>query len=207
VKPQARSADLRFMRKTAVNVVAAAALGLFVGFWRGYSMLDPFFLIPFACLSAILAGPIVIELRAKTPTKPVLRQAGEAALRAFALIALILAVAVVSFNYPWRDAWVAPDWATIGEAVLMSSASSLASAALVALLAARLRAATVKRLFRALVLILLIAWRFSPQAWANEAVMTTLDWGMTTTMLSIAAALLLFDAGAVYLLWTSTRRT
>ena len=195
------------MRKTALNVVAAAALGLFVRFWRGYSMLDPFFLIPFACLSAILAGPIVLELRAKTPAKPVLRQAAEAALRAFALIALTLAVAVVGFNYPWRDGWMAPDWATIGEAVLISTASSLASAACVALLAARLSPATVKRIFRAVVLVFLIAWRFSPQAWANEAVMTTLDLGMTTTMLSIAAALLLFDAGAVYLLWTSTRRT
>jgi hypothetical protein len=205
-KPQAslqiskKSVDPRIMRSAVIQSVAALVLGLFVRQWRGFSMLDPFFFIPFACLSAVLAGPIVVDLRRKQPVIPALRHAAEAALRSVFSIALATVASIAALNYPWTDSWLLPEWTTAVEAALLSVAGALAAASLTAMLTAKMSPGAVKWLFRTLVLMGVIAWRAIPAAWSNQAIITTMEWGLATTMFSLGLALLTVDAGLLYLL-------
>jgi len=188
------------MRAVATQIGAALWIGLFLRYWRGFSMLDPFFLIPFACLSAILAGPTLLDLARKKPTQPTLRRVIEASARASGSVLLMLAIAVVSLNYPWHDKWLLPEGSTAVEALLLSIASAFAAAALTSLACARLSPRYVKWIFRGLALAVLIVWRELPADLSNKAIIATMEWGMATTMIGIALALLTVDAGLFYLL-------
>lgn len=184
----------------ARQVFAAIMLGLFIRNWRGLSMIDPFFLIPFACLSALLAGPTLAALRRKNPAYPVLLQVAQAVVRSCGSIAIMLGLPLIILNYPWTETWLLPEWPTALEAVLLSLAAATAAAALTALLMSRFGPAAVKWTFRALMLAALIAWWRAPGDWYNTTVRTVMDWGITTTALSTATALVAADAAILYLL-------
>jgi len=192
------------MRAAVVQIGAAVWIGFFIRFWRGFSMLDPFFLIPFACLSAILAGPTLLELARKKPTQQMLQRVLEAAARASGSVLLMLAIALASLNYPWHEKWLLPEWSTAIEAALLSVASAFAASALTGLCCSRLSLRYVKWMFRGLALAVLIVWRELPGDLSNKAIVATMEWGMATTVIAIAVFLFTVDAGLLYLL---SRRT
>ena len=192
------------MRAVAIQIGAALWIGLFIRYWRGFSMLDPFFFIPFACLAAILAGPTLLDLARRKPAQPMLRRVLEATARSSGAVLLMLVIALVSLNYPWHDKWLLPEWSTALEAVLLSVASALAASAFTGLLCARLSPRYVKWVFRILALAVLVLWRELPADLSNKAIIATMDWGMATTTIGIALALGSIDAGLLYLL---SRRT
>src|SRR5437870_1608423 len=105
-------------------LLAAVLLGLLVRAWRGFYMLDPFFLIPFACLSAVLAGPMFLDQWRKEPHGPLLRQVGRAVLPACGSVGITLAVPLIALNYPWYETWLLPQWPTVLDAVVLSLASA-----------------------------------------------------------------------------------
>lgn len=183
----------------ARQAFAAVLLGLLVRGWRGYSLLDPFFFIPFACLSAVLAGPVLADLR-KKQNGPILPLVATAVARSCGSVLLMLAVALVALNYPWYETWLLPEWSTALEAVLLSLAAATSAASLTGLLLARFPGAAVKWIFRITVFLGLLAWRFAPGAWGNATIMTVMDWGVSTTALCLGAALVLTDAALIYLL-------
>jgi hypothetical protein len=182
------------------QVLAAVLLGLLVRAWRGFSMLDPFFFIPFACLSVVLAGPMFVDLRRKDQSGPLLRQLTRAVVLACGSVGIMLAVPLVTLNYPWSETWLLPQWPTAIDAVLLSLAGATGAAAATGLLLVRLPAVAVKWALRVLVLSGLIAWRFAPGDWGNSAIVKVMDWGISKTALSIAAALVMADAVLLYLL-------
>lgn len=175
----------------ARQLLAAVLVGVFVSVWRGISMLDPFFFLPFACLSAVLAGPMMI---ART------RSAFHIAARACVTMALIVAISLVAMNYPWNETWYWPEWAIVVDAVLLSFGCALAAACSAALIKARWNANVAKWSFRLFALAALIAWREAPLSWSNSAIVATLNWGLSTTALTAAAALLLADVALLQLL-------
>jgi hypothetical protein len=191
---------------TTRQIFAVVLLGLLVRAWRGFSMLDPFFFIPFACLSMVLAGPMFLALVRKEHRGAVLRQVAKAVLRACGAVGVMLAVPLVALNYPWYETWLLPQWPTALDAALLSVASATGVAAATGLLLTWLPAAAVKWTLRALFSMALIAWRFAPGDWGNSTIVTVLDWGVSTTALSIAAGLAVADAGLLYLLGKSAIR-
>ncbi len=168
------------------NLSAIVLLGLFVRYWRGYSMLDPFFFIPFACLSVILVGPLVMQR--KEVKRPVLLACGSAC--------GILLVAVAALNLPWQGVWLLPEWTVAVDAVLLSAASAIAAAVLTKIFLKSMS----KWIFRGIMLAGLLAWRFTPIPWSNAVVEHVMDWGLSTTAMSAAILLVLLDAGLIYLL-------
>lgn len=187
------------------QIVPAVLLGFLVRLWRGFSMLDPFFLIPFACLSAVLAGPIFLDLWKKQQNRTMVGKIAGAVIRSCGSITIILAVPLVILNYPWYETWLLPQWPTAVDAVLLSIASATGAAAATALLVSRLPAEAVKWIFRVLVFAGLVAWRFSPGDWGNTAIVAVMDWGISTTALSIAAAIVAADLGLLYILIRKTQ--
>lgn len=163
-------------------------------------MLDPFFFIPFACLSAVLAAPILIDLRGKEKNAPILRLVTKSVARACASVAVMLGAPLIALNYPWNETWVLPQWSTVADAALLGLASATAAAALAALLLARLHAATVKFIFRVFIFACLFAWRFTPDDWGNLTIVRVMDWGVSTTALSVCTALIIADLGLLYFL-------
>jgi hypothetical protein len=189
----------------ARQIMAACLFGLLVRGWRGFSMLDPFFFIPFACLSAVLVGPMFLDLRRKRPGGPVLAQVAKAVLQACGSVGIMLAVSLAALNYPWYETWLLPQWPTALDAALLSLASATGAAAATALLVAWLPAGAVRWTLRALVFTGLIAWRLAPGNWGNSAIVTVLDWGVSATALSVGMGLMAVDAGLLYLLVRNSR--
>ena len=188
---------------TTRQLMAAVLLGLLVRAWRGFDA-DPFSHSPFACLAAVLAGPTFLDLRRKEPDAPVLRLVGWAVARACGSVGIMVAVPLVALNYPWYETWLLPQWPVALDAVLLSLASATGAAAMTALLLARLSGGAVKWILRTFFLVGLVAWRFAPGAWGNSTIVTVLDWGVSTTALSMVAVFVAADAAFIYLLMRKT---
>src|SRR5690242_18206423 len=95
-----------------LQAIGIVSVGLFVRYRRGHSMLDPFFFIPFACLSVVLAGAILAGLWKRRGDPPRV-QVYSAVARACGWMSMILAVSLASLNLmPWRGEWALPEWTT-----------------------------------------------------------------------------------------------
>ena len=174
------------MGRVFVQILPAVALGLFVRYWRGFSMLDPFFLIPFACLS-------IIMIPNRTRVVP-------AVIRACATVFCIVSVALIALNLPWEGTLLLPEWPVAFDAIFLSIASTTAAAAVSSLFLARLKPATAKWIVRAFVFAGLLAWRFTPIPASNAIIEKVMDWGLSTTALTVGAALILVDIALLRLL-------
>src|SRR3954447_15684040 len=127
-------------------------VGMLVRYRQGPSMLDPFFFIPFSCLSVILVGPMLTELR-RRGKDTVAVQIRQAVTGACASMALVLLFCVLSINLaPWRGEWSLPEWTTVVDAAVLSLAATTTMAAVMALLLWRLPAAGAKWFFRVFLL-------------------------------------------------------
>jgi len=157
----------------------AVFLGVFVRYWRGFSMLDPFFLIPFACLSVMLV-PRRTDLVA-------------AVVRACAAMFTIILTALVALNLPWEGSLLLPEWPVALDAAVLSIAAAIGSATLRELFLSSMKPTTAKWIVRAIFMAVLLAWQYTPVPWSNAVVERVMDWGLSTTALSAAALLALLD--------------
>jgi hypothetical protein len=175
-------------------------VALFVRFRQGASMFDPFFFIPLACFSAILAGPILIGLRRES-REPATLLVRRAVTGACACMLAILAASILALNLlPWTGGWLLPEWTTTLYAVLLSVAVATATASVTALLLARLRAEGARWLFRGLMLATLLVYRAVPAEWTGHTIEAVLDRGLAAVVLTVTAALAVMDAGLLRLL-------
>ena len=163
-------------------------------------MFDPFFFIPFACLSAILVGPILMEIR-RNSQAPVTVQVRRAVTRACGCMLLILLVAMLSLNLmPWRGEWSLPEWTTVVDAALVSVTATAVMAGVMGLLLWRLPAGVAKWFFRGFLLCGLLLYRNPSGQWSSYTIETVLSYGLSTVALTLAAGLALVSAGLLRLL-------
>ena len=143
---------------TLFQAIGILSVGLFVRYRTGPAMFDPFFFIPFACLSAILVGPLLLKLHEQSE-EPVPIQLRRAVTRACIWMLLILLVSILSLNLaPWSNGWLLPEWTTVVDAALLSITFTTAMAAVMALLLSRLPRGVAKWFFRALVFVALLLY-------------------------------------------------
>src|SRR6185436_4187366 len=176
------------------------SVGLFVRYWAGAAMLDPFFFIPFACLSAILVGPLLIKLYEESE-EPVAIQLRKAVTRACVWMLLILLVSVLALNLaPWSGVWLFPAWTTAVDAALLSITFTAAVGVVMALLLARLSPGVARWFFRALVFVTLLLYSAAPPQWTAHTIEAVQERGLSTVTLTLAAGLALLAAGLLRLL-------
>jgi hypothetical protein len=176
------------------------SVGLFVRYRQGQSMFDPFFFIPFSCLSAILVGPLLIELH-KQSQAPVLIQVRKSVTRACVWMSLILLVSFFTINLmPWGGSWLLPAWTTVADAALLSVTVTTAMASIMALLLTRLPPAAAKWFFRALVFGAMLMYSAAPAQWTGHTIEAVLERGLSVVAVTVAAGLALIDAGLLRLL-------
>jgi len=191
---------MRLLFSCLFQAVGIVSVGLFVHSRQGPSMLDPFFFIPFACMSVILVGPILMKIQRRSKA-PLTVQVRQAVTRACGSMALILLVSILSLNLmPWRGEWSLPEWTTLVDGVLVSLTATTVMAAVMALLLWTLPAVAAKWFFRGVLLSGLLLYRNSPGPWSSHTIETVLSYGLSTVSLTVAAGLALVSAGLLRLL-------
>ena len=163
-------------------------------------MLDPFFFIPFACMSVILVGPILMKIQRRSKA-PLTVQVRQAVTRACGSMALILLVSILSLNLmPWRGEWSLPEWTTVVNAALVSVTATTVMAGVMGLLLWRLPAGVAKWFFRGFLLCGLLLYRNAGGQWSSFTIETVLSYGLSNVALTLAAGLALVSAGLLVLL-------
>lgn len=149
-----RQMPLRRILRWVVHTVGALVVAGLITEWRGFSLFDPYFFVPFACLSAMLASTIVasgpVSLRRAVP-------------QACAVPAVILALSIGLLNLAApAGIWVSPHWPLILETTVLTAAAGTGTAVLAGFLTHRYSAQTVRWIFRAAVLSGILVWRYWP---------------------------------------------
>lgn len=180
------------MARAILQFLPAVLLGVFVRYWRGFSMLDPFFLIPFSCLSVMLVP----------------RRTGVvmAVVRACGAMFVIILTALIALNLPWEGTLLLPEWQVGLDAALLSIATATAAAALNALFLSPLKPTTARWIVRAVFLAILLVWQYTPVPWSNAVVEKVMDWGLSTTALGLAVFLALLDIALLRRVYRSAAR-
>src|SRR5262249_48221301 len=138
--------------KLLFQALGILTIGTLVRYRQGPAMFDPFFFIPFSCLSIILIGPILIDLRRRSQ-EPITVQVRRAVWSAYASMGLVLLVSTLAINLaPWRGEWTLPEWITVLDAAALSMAATTAMGCLMGLLLRKAPAAVAKWLLRGLLL-------------------------------------------------------
>jgi len=182
------------------QAVGILSVGLFLRNRLGPSMFDPFFFIPFACLSVILVGAILTEIR-RLSRDSVIVQVRQAVTRACGCMSLILLVSVLTLNLmPWRGEWSLPEWTTVVNAALVSVTATTVMAGVMGLLLWRLPAGVAKWFFRGFLLCGLLLYRNAGGQWSSFTIETVLSYGLSNVALTLAAGLALVSAGLLVLL-------
>ncbi len=145
-----------------LSAAVAIALGVMIAAQLGPAMVDPMFFIPFACLSAFLAG----QSAASTPPATT----GRAVLGSTAFMALTLAISLAIVNLdPPRNRF--PDWRTAIAAAVLSIATAFFTAAAVPWLVRFTSASAAKWILRGVMAAVYCLYRWMPGewlAWINE---------------------------------------
>ena len=181
--------------------LAVLAIGLFVALWRGFSLLDSFFLIAFLCCSAILVGPIVVAGYRQYSDRIVLVR--HAVIRACTMTLMAFAVALLWLNYQWQGEFLLPEGAIFFSALLLSVAVTTLAGILVLLTRDCLSARLTTWIYRAAVLAAVLIYRFFPQPWSNEMTEFLMEHGPAQVVLGLAVIVTAMDA--VFLLKTSQK--
>ena len=121
---------------------------------RGFTMFDPYFFIPFACLSVIFVAPVVTFTAAGF---------ARVLLPALAMPAAMLACALLLLNLAAPPGiWAFPPPGLVFEATVASLLATAAGAVLKRQLGARLSPKLVQWAFRCAALGGIVAWRYWP---------------------------------------------
>ena len=146
------------------SIAAAIGIGVMIAAQLGPAMVDPLFFIPFACLSAFLAGQSVATEPLMTPPR-----IGLAVLRSCGFMAATLAVglALVNLDPPRR----LPDWQTAIAAGVLSISVAFLAACCASWISQRFSPNAARWTIRAAMLALYCFYRWMPGewlAWVNE---------------------------------------
>jgi hypothetical protein len=184
----------RFLRRRSLLTqgLAILAIGVFVAVWRSFSLLDPFFLIPFLSCAAVLVGPIVVAgfVSYSDPLELLLH----AVLRACASTVLALIIALLWLNYQWKGELLLPDGPIFFSALLLSLSVTTLGAILMLFSRERLTAPRATWIYRAAVLCIVLVYMYFPQSWSNAITEFLIEHGTAQVVLGIAVLLTAVDA-------------
>lgn len=144
-------------RQIVVMLAIVGAFGVLLPLYKGYDFLDRRLIVAYACLSAVIAVPIVIDRFAQpdedVPQLSLLR----IWIFSWTFSAFLLAAALFTVNAAnWRGRMILPRSSFLAAAECLSLTIAAAVAGLAALLARRFSAANVRAGFRALFLIAVV---------------------------------------------------
>ena len=179
-------------RSLLLQAIGILALGVFVGFWRSFSLLDPFFLIPFLSCAAVLVGPIVVAgfISYSDPVELLVH----AVLRACVSTLLAFLIALLWLNYQWAGELLLPDGPVFFSAILFSLSLTTLGGILILFSRERLTASRAMWIYRAAILLVVLLYTYFPQAWSNAITEFLLDFGTAQVVLGIAVLLTAVDA-------------
>jgi len=145
-------------RQLLLILAIVGAFGVLVPMYKGPDFLDPRLIVAYACLSAVIAAPIVTDVFAQQAEDNPLPSLLRVWLYSWAFAAFLLATALFTVNVEnWRGRVVLPRTSFLVAAESLGLTVSAAVVGLGALLASRFSAANVKAGFRALFLIVVAA--------------------------------------------------
>src|SRR4051794_39199077 len=113
----------RRVREWAEQGVAAVGIGSFIAWWRGFSLLDPSFVVAFLSSSVILIGPIMAQrYHVDRRSTHVLR---DAVRRACSTTTCALIVSLLWINLQWSGELLLPPWGVLASALLLAFAATV----------------------------------------------------------------------------------
>src|SRR5581483_2860137 len=184
----------------AIQCIAMALVAVFLADRRGFSLFDPLFLIPFACLAALLVAPILVTMHRAGDNRRAFVRIGIAVGRACGAVAVIvlLCVGLLDLAAP-HGLWLIPDWQVVLDAALLSIVTSALAAALICTLLKRVPPAVIVWGSRAVMLAAVAGWHWMPLAW-HDAILGAIDaHGLTPISLALAGSVGVIAAGFITL--------
>lgn len=147
-----------YTRQLLVILAIAAAFGVLLPMYKGLEFLDRRLIVAYACLSAVIAAPIVTDTYARRNAGDPLPPLIKIWLYSWASAALLLAIALFTVNAAhWRGAVLLPRPVFLIAAECLGLTASAAVVGLAALLATKFSAVNVKAGLRALFLIVVFS--------------------------------------------------
>jgi len=164
----------------------AGAFGVFLPIYKGFDFLDPRLIVAYACLSAVIAAPIITDAFAEESELSRLHRLLRAWVFSWLFAAALLALALFTMNAShWHGRIILPRTSFLIAAECLSLTLAAVVASLGALLAGRFAPINVKAGFRAVFLLaavaLFLADRYGALAMSTSA---------TTRLLFIVSSLL-----------------
>lgn len=171
---------------------AALILGAFLGWWRSYSLLDPYFLVVFFCSPVILAGPAL----ARSYEKPNALLAS--VLRSCITVLAAYFVGLLWINVQWPDVLLPPVGAFVA-AIALGGAVTAFGSMLMLLALRRFRAPVALRTFRFAVLGGVLLYLYFPASWSVAITELIVERGVA----AVAFVLALIVGVADVVIWRS----
>jgi hypothetical protein len=184
----------RFGRRQSLitNGLAILAIGVFLAVWRSFSLLDPFFLIPFLCCAAVLVGPMVVAgfISYSDPLELLIH----AVLRACASTLLALLIELLWLNYQWKGELLLPDGPIFFSALLLSLSLSTLGGIFILFSRNRMTATRATWIYRSMVVSAILIYIYFPKAWSNATTEFLIEHGTAQVILGVAVLITAVDA-------------
>jgi len=166
MQPAPRQAPLppsRLLRgpALAVYLMVVGLFGILVPFQKGLGFLDPVILTAYACLGAVFAGPVAVQLFERVPASvgEALRRVLGAFLLGEAIVVLLLALGLGTVRLTHRGIFPL-DAAALAGGIVLGAALSLALSGMAAWIRTSYSATVATSALRGVLLALLIAFLF-----------------------------------------------
>jgi hypothetical protein len=145
-------------RQLVLILAIVGAFGVLLPLYKGFDFLDRRLIVAYACLSAVIAAPIVTDRFAQQPSDNPLPSLLRVWLFSWVFAAFLLAIALFTVNAAnWRGSIILPRTSFLAAAECLSLTIAAAVAGMGALLVRRFSAVNVRAGFRALFLIVVVA--------------------------------------------------
>jgi hypothetical protein len=164
----------------AMRIFALFIVSAFVLIEWGVTMCDPSLFLPLSCFSAVLVGPIVIDLSRRFPNRSKIALIRGAVIRASGSVLLIVIFSLLLVNLFFRYGQTRlPDVETFLWAVALSVTAASSVAATLALLLSWVSLQAAKWGSRAIMLGIVLLYRYLPPAWSIFLSGLVDEWGLT----------------------------
>lgn len=182
------------------QALAAIVIGAFIGWWRSFSLLDPFFLVTFLSSSVILMGPVVAQIY--TAEGDATRIVRRAVLHATMTVTGALVVALIWINVQWSAELLLPPLLVLIAGIALSVAIATLGGFLMILALRRFARPVALRAFRFAILTAVLAYYLFPSRWSVTTTESVMEHGVTP----VVAGMALLIAGLDLVLWRRVER-
>jgi hypothetical protein len=187
VRMAEKFSSLRSLRTILVHVAVVAVFGVFLPGWLGFQFLDPVTIAAYSCLGVLFAAPAAAQAFADDRPQifsDAVKRIVSAALYGEAMAIVILIAGFMTMFFTRSRALIVVDFPSLGQAISLGLAGSLAMAAIAGLLGLALSKGASRMALRIIFLGLLLLFLFRSRWLPDVEVVGTL------VCLGIAAAAL-----------------